>query len=319
LSTATTDTRKRPRTGVPPRSPAGLTPAEWLGVFKRAGKRFLADDCMGLSQQVAFSALLAFLPTVILLIGLLGLFGAGAFNSLEHFVGSVAPNGVISMIDLAKKDAAQNKSGSAIAFAVGVIAALWAATGATGAIVKAVNRAYDRLETRPFWKLRLTSLVLVLLTGIVLAGTFLLIIFGGSLGDAIARRTPLDGGFKLFWNIARWPIAFVAVLLFFSLVYYLAPNKEQRGWKWVTPGSLVGSLMFLALSGLFALYTSFSSSYDRTYGALAGAIVLLLWLNYTAWAILFGAELNAELDRQADIHAAGGPQAGLTEPAKRVR
>ena len=297
----------------------GLKWGEWLDVFKRTGKRFLADDCMGLSQQVAFSALLAFLPTVILLIGLLGLFGAGAFNSLEHFVGSVAPHGVISMIDLAKKDAAQNKSGSAIAFTVGVIAALWAATGATGAIVKAVNRAYDRLETRPFWKLRLTSLVLVLLTGIVLAGTFLLIIFGGSLGDAIARRTPLDGGFKLFWNIARWPIAFVAVLLFFSFVYYLAPNKEQRGWKWVTPGSLVGSLMFLALSGLFALYTSFSGSYDRTYGALAGAIVLLLWLNYSAWAILFGAELNAELDRQADIHAAGGPQAGLTDPAKRVR
>ena len=105
----------------------------------------------------------------------------------------------------------------------------------------------------------------------------------------------------------------------FGLVYYLAPNKEQRSWKWLTAGSLVGSLMWLALSGLFALYTSFSSSYDRTYGSLAGGIVLLLWLNYSAWAILFGAELNAELDRQADIHAAGGPQAGLTEPAKRVR
>ncbi|TMM05987.1 MAG: YihY/virulence factor BrkB family protein [Actinobacteria bacterium] len=316
MSTATTDTRKRSRNGAPPRGPARLTRAEWLDVFKRAGKRFLADDCMGLSQQVAFSALLAFLPTVILLIGLLGLFGTGAFNSLEHFVGSVAPHGVISMIDFAKKDAAQNKSGSAIAFVVGVFGALWAASGAMGAVVKAVNRAYDRVETRPFLQLRLTSLVLVVATGIVLAGIFLLIIFGGDLGDAIARRTPLDGGFRLFWNIARWPIAFVAVLFFFSLVYYLAPNKEQRSWKWLTAGSLVGSLMWLALSGLFALYTSFSSSYDRTYGSLAGGIVLLLWLNYSAWAILFGAELNAELDRQADIHAAGGPQAGLT---KRVR
>ena len=156
MSTATTDTRKRSRNGAPPRGPARLTRAEWLDVFKRAGKRFLADDCMGLSQQVAFSALLAFLPTVILLIGLLGLFGTGAFNSLEHFVGSVAPHGVISMIDFAKKDAAQNKSGSAIAFVVGVFGALWAASGAMGAVVKAVNRAYDRVETRPFLQLRLT-------------------------------------------------------------------------------------------------------------------------------------------------------------------
>ena len=315
MSTATTDPA---RTGATPRSPLKLSLGEWVDVFKRAAKEFLADDCMGLAQQVAFSALLAFLPTVILLIGLLGLFGTGAFDSLEKFVGSVAPHGVVDMIDLAKKDAAQNKSGSAIAFVGGIFLALWAATGAMGAVVKAVNRAYERLETRPFWKVRLISLVLVFATGLVLAGTFLLIIFGGDLGDAIARRTPLDGGFKVFWNIARWPIAFVAVLLFFALVYFLAPDKNQRSWKWVSPGSLVGSVIWLVLSGLFALYTSFSSSYDRTYGSLAGGIVLLLWLNYSAWAILFGAELNAELDRQADIHAAGGPDAGLTQPAKRV-
>ena len=147
---------------------------------------------------------------------------------------------------------------------------------------------------------------------------FLLIVFGGALGDAIVRRTGLGDGFKVFWNIARWPIAFGAVLLFFALVYYLAPNLEQRNWRWITPGSLVGAVIWLVLSGLFALYTSYSSSYSRTYGSLAGAIILLLWLNYSAWAILFGAELNAELDRQADIHAAGGPNAGLVKPARRA-
>ena len=293
MSTATTEAARRRES----RDPTRPTGSEWLGVFKRAGKQFVEDDCAGLSQQVAFGALLAFLPTVILLIGLLGLLGSGVFDSLEHFVGSVAPHGVVSIIDGAKKDAAHNKSGSAIALAVGAVAALWAASGAMGAVVKAVNRAYARRETRPFWKVRLISLLLVFATGIVLAGTFLLIVFGGDLGDAIARRTPLAGGFKLFWNIARWPIAFTAVLLFFALVYHLAPNKE-RSWKWVTPGSFVGSLMWLALSGLFALYTSYSSSYDRTYGSLAGAIILLLWLNYSAWAILFGAELNAQLDRR---------------------
>jgi len=302
-----------------PRSPLQLSAREWLDVLKRAAKQFMADDGMGLAQQVAFSSLLAFLPTVILLIGLLGLFGSDAFNSLEKFVGSVAPQGVLDMITLAKQDAADNKSGSAIAFVVGTFAALWAASGAMNAVIKAVNRAYDRMETRSFVKLRLTAIVLVVATGIVTAGIFLLIVFGGSLGDAIARRTPVGGGFTVFWNIARWPIAFVAVLLFFALVYYLAPNKDQRSWKWLTPGSAVGSVMWLVLSALFALYTSFSGSYAKTYGSIAGAIILLLWLNYSSWAILFGAELNAELDREADIHAAGGPSAGLTEPGKRVR
>jgi len=315
LSTAT----EQSATGQVPSGPHRLTTREWLDVFKRTTASFMEDDCMGLSQQIAYSALLAFLPSVILMIGLLGLFGTGAFDSLEQFVGSVAPHAVISMIDLAKKDAAHNKSGSAIALLFGLFTAVWAASGAMGAVVKAVNRAYDRLETRPFWKVRGISILLVFLTGIVLAGMFLLIIFGGSLGDAIAKRTFLGGGFTLVWNIVRWPIAFVAVLLFFAVVYYLAPNKDQRDWKWVTPGSVVGSVMWLFLSGLFALYTSFSSSYSKTWGSLAGGIIVLLWLNYSAWALLFGTELNAELDRRAGIHAAGGPNAGLVTPARRLR
>jgi membrane protein len=306
-------------TAAPPRTPAHLRGSEWLDVFKRTGNQFVADDCMGLAQQVAYSSLLAFLPTVILAIGLLGLFGSGAFDSLKSFIGTVAPNGVVKMIDLAEKDAAANKGGSAVAFVVGLFGAVWAASGAMGSVIKAVNRAYNRLETRPFWKVRAIAILLVAADGVVLAGVFILLIFGGSIGDAIAKKAGLGDAFTVVWNIARWPIVFAAILLFFALVYYLAPNKEQRSWKWLTPGSLVGSVMWLVLSGLFALYTSFSSSYAKTYGSVAGAIILLLWLNYSAWAILFGAELNSELDRQADIHAAGGERAGLTEPGKRVR
>ena len=312
MSTATDVEAK---TGRAPSGPERFAAGEWLNVFKRTFRQFLADDCMGLAQQVAYSSLLAFFPAVIFLVGLLGLIGA--YDQLQSFLSPVAPGNVIDIVKQLQRDSHGGGSAAAVVFGAG--GALWAASGAVGTIVKAVNRAYDRVETRPFWKVRLISLVLVVATGFVLAGTFLLIIFGGSLGDAIARRTPLDGGFKVFWNVARWPVAFVAVLLFFALVYYLAPNKEQRSWKWLTPGSLVGSLLWLVLSGLFALYTSFSGSYDKTYGSLAGGIVLLLWLNYSAWAILFGAELNSELDRQADIHAAGGPNAGLVKPARRVR
>lgn len=316
MSTATTEGT---RTGPAPQTPTRLRFGEWLDVLKRAAKGFLADDCMGLAQQVAYSSLLAFLPTVILAIGLLGLFGNGAFDSLRSFVGTVAPSGVMKMITLAQQDAAANKGGSALAFVLGLFGAVWAASGAMGSVMKAVNRAYKRMETRPFWKQRVIAILLVAANGVVLAGVFILLIFGGAIGDAIANKAGLGGAFKLVWNVARWPIVFVAILLFFALVYYLAPNKDQRSWKWVTAGSVAGAVIWLVLSALFALYTSFSSSYAKTYGSVAGAIILLLWLNYSAWAILFGAELNSELDRQADIHAAGGPNAGLTEPGKRFR
>jgi membrane protein len=186
-----------------------------------------------------------------------------------------------------------------------------------GSVIKAVNLAYSRLETRPFWKVRATAIVLVFLFGFTLIAVTVLIVFGGPLGHAVADQAHLGAAFTWLWAIVRWPLAFIAVLVLFALVYHLAPNIDQRNWKWVTPGSLVGALMWLALSGLFALYVAFAGSYSKTYGSLATGIILLLWLNYTAWAILFGAELNSELDRAADVHAAGGEHAGLTKPARR--
>ena len=132
----------------------------------------------------------------------------------------------------------------------------------------------------------LVAIVLVIATGLVTAGLFLLIVFGGPLGTAIADEVGLGGAFELLWAILRWPIAFVAIILFFAIVYYLAPNEDQRNWKWISPGSLVGAV---------------------------------LWLNYSAFALLFGAELNSELDRQADIRAAGGENAGLVQHARRTR
>jgi membrane protein len=275
----------------------------------------MADDCMGLSQQVAYSSLLAFFPAMIALIALLDL--VGAFDALQDFLNPVAPESVTSIIQQLQKDSTSGDSVVLIAF--GVFGAVWAGSGAMSSIVKAVNRAYGQLETRPFWRVRLISLFLVIASGLVLAGMLLMIVLGGKLGDAIAAKASLGSAFSWLWNIARWPLAFVIILLLFALIYYLAPNYEQRNWKWITPGSLTGGIAWLGLSGLFALYTAFSSSYSRTYGSLASGIVLLLWLNFSAWALLFGAELNSELDRQADIRAAGGPDAGLVKPVRRTR
>lgn len=300
-----------------PSGPHRLSVREWIEALKRTAKQFLADDCMGLSQQVAFSSLLAFFPSVILLVGLLGLIGA--YEELKEFLGTIAPGAVIDALDLAQETAAGNRSTSTIAFVIGLFVAVWAASGAMNSVIKSVNRAYDRQETRPFWKVRIYAIVLVFASGLTTAALFVLIVFGGPLGEAIADQAGLGSAWTWIWGLLRWPLAFVGVLVFFALVYFLAPNADQRSWKWVSPGSLLGALLWLVLSGLFALYTSFSDSYDKTYGSLAGGIILLLWLNYSAMALLFGAELNSELDREADIHASGGPRAGLIDHARRRR
>jgi membrane protein len=292
LSTAT---EERLRDGTSKSGPEDLSKRDWIASCKRAGKAFLKDDCMGLALQVAYSSVLAFFPAAVLLIGLLGLIGA--YDQLQSLLGPVAPKAVTQALQIAQDSSGHG--GKVIAFVIGTAGALWAATGAMGTILKAVNRAYELEETRGFVKQKLVSGLLVALTGIVLAGLFLLIVFGGPLGDAISRKAGLGGAFTTTWAILRWPIAFAAILLLLAVIYWLAPNRKPRTWAWLTPGSLVGAILWLVLSGLFSLYTSFSSSYDKTYGTLAGAIVLLLWLYYSALALLFGAELNAELERQA--------------------
>ena len=315
MSTAT-EPRGAAEVGRVPPGPHRLTAREWADVIKRTAKEFLADDAMGLSQQIAYSSLLAFFPSVVLLVGLLGL--VDAYDDLQVFLGPVAPPAVLDLIENVQRNA-RNDGASLVAVLVGAAGAVWAASGAMNAIIKSVNRAYERTETRPFWKVRLVAILLVVASGITMAGLLLVIVVGGPLGEAIAAKAGLGGAFEWVWNIVRWPLAFLGILAFFALVYYLAPDEDVRDWRWVSPGSLVGSVLWLVLSALFALYTSLSESYNETYGALAGGIILLLWLNYSAFALLFGAELNAELDREADIRAAGGPKAGLVKPARRTR
>lgn len=274
----------------------------------------MADDCMGLAKEIAYSWMLAFFPAVAFFLGLLGVLHL--YDQLQSFVATVAPHGVIHFIEGLQKD---SKGGASVAALVlGGAGAVWAASGAMGTVIKAVNRAYEQLETRPFWKVRLTAIILVLLSSATILVLAVLIVFGGPIGTAIADKAGLGSAFTLVWAIARWPIAFVAILVLFAFTYYYAPNVDHPRWQWITPGSLVGALLWLALSGLFTLYVTFAGSYSKTYGSLAAGVILMLWLNYSAWAILFGAELNSELERQANLRAAGGEHAGLVKPARRI-
>lgn len=232
-------------------------------------------------------------------VGALGLFHL--FDAVKRLLDPIAPHGVIGFISGLQHDS--HVGTSAAAFAIGLAGAVWAASGAMGATIKAVNAAYEREETRSIWKLRGLAIVLVVTSAVTTAGIFLLIVVGGSLGDAIAKKAGLGGAFTWTWGILRWPVAFCAILLLFGLVYNVAPNMEQRGWKWITPGSAIGGVLWLLLSALFAVYVAFAGHYTRTYGTLASGVILLLWLYYSAIALLYGAELNSELDRQADIRA----------------
>ena len=268
--------------------------AEWIAVARRTFSEFLADDCMGLAREVAYSALLAFFPATAFLLGLFGVLHL--YDQLQSFLATVAPHGVISFIEGLQRD--QSGSAKVFALVVGGAGAVWAASGAMGSIIKAVNRAYDEDETRPFWKLRLIAIVLVLLTGVTLLAVAVLIVFGGPLGQAIADKAQLGGAFTVLWSLLRWPVAFAAVVVVFGFVYSLAPDTDERHWRWVTPGSVLAAALWVILSALFTLYVTFAGSYSRTYGTLAAGVILLLWLNYTAWAILFGAELNSELERR---------------------
>jgi len=269
---------------------------DWLEALKDSFRAFLRDDATGLSKQIAYSSLLAFFPAVAFVLGALGVFHL--YDNVVNLLEPIVPSGVITFIDNLQQDS--SGSTSAWAFVIGLVLAVWAASGAMNTIIKAVNRAYELQETRPVWRSRAIAIVLVLATGVTTAGVFTLIIVGGSLGDAIAKKAGLGSAFQWTWSIVRWPLAFCALLLFFSLVYYLGPDMRQRRWRWVTPGSLLGSALWLVLSGLFALYVKFAGNYTKTYGALASGIILLLWLNYSAFALLYGAQLNSELDRKAE-------------------
>jgi membrane protein len=312
LSTAT---EQPADVGRAPQSPERLSRSDWVAALKRSFQQFMGDDAMGLSQQIAYSSLLAFFPAMAFIVGALGLFDL--FDDVKRLLDPIAPNGVIKFVSSLQRDS--NGGVSTAAFIIGLFGAVWAASGAMGSAIKAINRAYNRQETRPFWQLRATAILLVVVTGLTTALIFLLIVVGGALGNAISKKAGLSGAFDWTWSILRWPVAFAAILLFFAFVYYLGPNRDQRSWKWVSPGSLVGAILWLVLSGLFALYVTFAGNYTKTYGSIASGIILLLWLNYSAFALLYGAELNSELDRQADIKAAGGEHAGLVKPATRRR
>lgn len=265
----------------------------------------MRDDVPGLAAELAYRFFLSMFPFFIALAALGGFVAAmlaveDPTQEILGMVGEALPPGAAELIgpELQRVLGTQNPG----LLSVGLILALWAATGGTNATMKAIDRAYNVAETRPFWKRYLLSMGLTLLTGLVVIAAFLLFVVGEIFGLQIATALGLQQEFYGAVNVIRWVVAFLLALLAAGLLYWRTPNVELP-FKWVTAGAVLFGLGWLGATYVFTLYLATFGDYAATYGTLAGVVVLLLWSYLTAFALLLGAELNAVVDEQLDPQA----------------
>ncbi len=268
----------------------GLTP---LRLTQFAFKKMGQDELSTRSASLSYYFLLALFPMILFLLSLVGVFagpGSQLRDSIVLGLGRLAPG---SASDLIRTVVSQTfKSSSGLKLAAGILGALWAASGGMGAVVVSLNVIYRLTETRPWWKQKLTVVGLTLsLAGLIIIA-LILVLYGGKIGQVIAMHVGLGHAFEIAWKILQWPVTFAAMFLSFSVVYYFAPNLEERKWFWVTPGAVVGVVLWLVSSLGFRVYLHFFNSYSATYGSLGAVIILMLWLYMTGLAILIGGELN---------------------------
>jgi len=285
-------------------SPTDLSRRSWIFVARKTVREFSDDQCTDLAAALTYYAVLAVFPAAIALTSLLGLVGQGT-SSVETLLGIIKDLGGASIVE-SVRDPLLEISGSqtaGLAFALGLAGALWSASGYVGAFGRAMNRIYEIREGRPVWKLRPMMLVLTLVLVVLAAAVLLALVVTGpvtaSVGDALGVGSTL----QQVWNIAKWPAIAAAVVVMVALLYYATPNVRQPRFRWVSVGAVLAILTWALVSAVFGFYVANFSSYDKTYGALGGVIAFLLWIWLTNLALLFGAELDAELERGRELES----------------
>ena len=294
-----------------PEQPTDVPKPAWGGVIKRTLREFQDDNLTDLAAALTYYGVLAIFPMLIVIVSILGLIGNSVTQPLIQNLGAVAPGAAQKIFTNAIHNIQSQQGTAGVAFVIGLLLALWSASGYIGAFMRAANVIWDVPEGRPIYKTIPIRLGVTLVTVILLTLSALAVVFTGSLAGKVGNVIGVGSTAVQVWDIAKWPVLALIVSGILAILYYSAPNVRQPGFRWVSPGSLLAVVLWIAASALFALYVANFSSYNKTYGALASVIVFLVWLWITNVVILFGAELNAELERGRKIE---GGQPADQEP-----
>jgi membrane protein len=302
--------------------PRRLNVRDAPGVLVRAAKDSLADDVPMLASALAYNAFLAIPATLLLVVGLFSLLAdPEVINDLMQRLGTVMPSEAVTLVEQSLRQLEARPSSGLIMTAVGFLLAVWTTTGAMSTLMVAINRAHELEDTRGFVQKRFIALALVLAVGFAVLTIAGLLVLGPYLEDWIGGALDAENVVGWMWWTAQWPILLVALLAAFSVVYWLAPNTDDRHWKPITLGAAVAVVLWIAASAAFSFYAASFGSYNKTWGSLSAAIVTMVWIWLSSLALLFGAEVDAEVDRTHEGRSRGRDvsDSGERTPASHLR
>jgi membrane protein len=289
--------------GQPPEKPTDVGARSWVGVLKRTVREFKEDNVTDWAAALTYYGVLAIFPAITALVSILGLIGKSATQPLITNLGKLAPGSVHQILASAITGLQHNKGTAGILVVVGIAAAIWSASGYIAAFMRASNSIYDIEEGRPIWMTLPVRVGVTVVLLLLLAISAIAVVVTGGLAGQVGKILGVGGTAVTIWDIAKWPLLLLVVSLMFSILYWAAPNVKHPGFRWVSPGGVFAVVVWLIASGLFALYVANFSSYNKTYGALGGVIIFLVWLWISNIAVLLGAEWNAEIERARQIEA----------------
>ena len=311
-----TTVRLPPGPDAGPASPTRLPRAALWAALKLTLREFNRDNAFDWAAALTYYSVLSIFPGLVVIVSIVGLVGRRSLQPVLSSIDQVAPGPVRDIINTSITGLQNSSSKAGLIAIIGVLVALWSASGYVSAFMRASNAIYDVPEGRPIWKTLPIRLGVTVAAGVLLVVSAIIVVVSGSLATALGRGLGLEQTTLHIWSIAKWPLLIVLIGILFAVLYGASPNARQGGFRWISPGSVLAVVLWIIASVLFGVYAANFGSYDKTYGTLAGVIVLLVWLWISNLAILLGAELDAELERQRAI-AAGMPPA--MEPYLRLR
>ncbi|MET7718996.1 YihY/virulence factor BrkB family protein [Streptomyces sp. NPDC005407] len=273
----------------------------WWAVLRRTVAEFKDDELADRAAALTYYGVLALFPALLVLVSLLGIAGESATKSILDNLKQLTPGSARDIITGAVEQLQAGSGTGSILAIVGLLIALWSASGYVAAFIRSSNAVYDIPEGRPVWKVTPLRLALTLVLMIMACVSALLVVFTGGLAEQVGTAIGMGDTALTVWSIAKWPVLVLLVTIMIAILYWASPNARGRGFKWVTPGSFLALVIWMIASAGFALYVANFASYNKTYGTLAGVIIFLVWLWITNLAILLGLEFDAELARERAI------------------